>query len=155
MSRRPEGGGLFETMPRWVLREGDGNEPWTVPLAWRPRADRTGLELNGQWIYRPDAQAAPLLEERTGASEAALEALVRERPVPGSPLQRIAPGLARAFVERVLGARLLTPEEWKSFVSDLPTPPREQPPRPQFFPAVAISGRVPHGRSGDLLGGPN
>ncbi|MBL9193464.1 MAG: phage tail tape measure protein [Opitutaceae bacterium] len=124
MSRRPEGGGLFETMPRWVLREGDGNEPWTVPLAWRPRADRTGLELNGQWIYRPDAQVAPLLETRTGASEPALEALVRERPVPRSPLQRISPGLAREFVERVLGARLLTPDEWKAFVADLPAPPQ-------------------------------
>ncbi|MFO1448474.1 MAG: hypothetical protein U1F61_09985 [Opitutaceae bacterium] len=130
---RPEGSSLFETMPRWVQREGDGNEPWTAPLAWRPRQDRLGLELNPQWIYRPDAQVAPLLEDRGAAgTQVALEPLLRERPSPSSPVQRISPGLAKEFVERVLGARLLTPQEWKSLVATL-APPKQANQRDRSF----------------------
>jgi len=120
LTLRPEGPALFEAMPRWVQREGDGNEPWTAPLTWRPRADRRGIELNPSWIYRPDAQVAPLIDpNRIGATVPALEPLARERPNERSPVQRVSPDLARRFVEEILGARLLTPREWRALVEGL------------------------------------
>lgn len=109
------GSAVLESMPAWVRREGDASEPWTAPMAWRPRSDRKGVELNPTWIYRPDAQVAPLLAPAQ-AKVAALEELHGERPTARSPLQRISPEGARLFAERVLGARLPTPAEWRALM---------------------------------------
>jgi formylglycine-generating enzyme required for sulfatase activity len=115
---RAEGAAILEAMPRWVLREGDSGEPWSAPLAWRPRADRGGIELNSRWIYRPDAQLAPFLgaDAESGAG-AAVAPLVRERPSERSPLQRVSPDLARRLCEELLGARLPTPAEWRALAA--------------------------------------
>jgi hypothetical protein len=106
-------------MPRWVLREGDGNEPWSTPLAWRPREDRAGLELNPRWIYRPDAQLAPYLATEADGAAGAAAVLVRERPTERSPLQRVSPDLARRLCAELLGARLPTPAEWRALVASI------------------------------------
>lgn len=114
---RPEGGAILEAMPAWVRRGGDASEPFSAPLAWRPRPDRRGLELNPTWIYRPDAQVASLLDPTNGALSPSLELMLRERPTVRSPLQRISPDLARLFADRVLGARLPTPQEWTALLT--------------------------------------
>jgi len=120
LSAHANGAVVLEAMPAWVRRDGDGSEPWTAPMGWRPRADHRGVELNPGWIYRPDAQVAPLLAPEM-AAEPALRELHRERPTLRSPLQRLSPEAARLFAERVLGARLPSRAEWRALMAVQPS----------------------------------
>ncbi len=120
---RPEEGRLvLQALPPWALSEDSLSKPWNKPMAWRPRADFRGIELNPTWIYLPDAQVKGLLESaELRAATPALGRAVSEVPTPRSPLQQVPPDAARACVEKLFGARLPTPKEWRSLVMLYPT----------------------------------
>lgn len=112
--RPQEGRKVIAALPAWTRGE-TLDKPWNKPMAWRPRADYRGLELNPTWFYLPDAQVKALLDNAELRARApALEQMVAERPSVRSPLQQVPPEAAELFVRTLLGARLPRPQEWRA-----------------------------------------
>ena len=123
VSARPEGKKVIAALPQWT-RGTSLDQPWNKPMAWRPRADFRGLELNPTWFYLTDAQVKALFDnaELRGRTPV-LEQAVAEQPTLRSPLQQVPPEAARLFAETLLGARLPRPQEWRAAVKLLGAPP--------------------------------
>jgi len=115
VSASAQGPDIVNLLPKWVTTSEAVTEPFNRPMAWRPRPDFSGIELNPTWMYVADAQVASLLDDPDFRSSLpALAEATSERPTAASPLQQIPPDAARAFAERLVGARLPTPAEWKA-----------------------------------------
>jgi hypothetical protein len=104
---------VLNALPKWT--KGPGAKPWNKPLSWRPREDGKGFEVNPTWIYLPNSQVKPLLDNADlRARTPALDQVVAEKPTARSPLQLLSPDAAKLFVEKVLGARLPKLSEWRT-----------------------------------------
>ncbi|HEY4248291.1 MAG TPA: hypothetical protein VGM64_15695 [Lacunisphaera sp.] len=117
----PDGRAVLQELPQWAAGGDTLSKPWNKPIAWRPRADYKGIELNPTWIYLPDAQVKALLDNvdlRTRTP--VLARVASEVPTVRSPVQQIPPDAARVFAEKLLGARLPTPQEWRTVVKLFP-----------------------------------
>lgn len=125
MAGRPNEAKLVKAeLPEWAKSD-TPNKPWNMPIAWRPRSDFSGLELNiksdanpkAMWIYKPDAQVLGLFDNtELRAATPYLDLAFKETPDKRSPLQQISPVAAKIFVEKILGARLPTINEWQAVI---------------------------------------
>lgn len=116
-----EGRAVLRELPRWAASADTLSKPWNKPIAWRPRSDYKGIELNPTWIYLPDAQVKALLDNvdlRTRTP--VLARVAAEVPTVRSPVQQVPPDAARVFAEKLLGARLPTPQEWRTVMKLFP-----------------------------------
>jgi hypothetical protein len=121
VSASPDGRAVLRELPQWAASSDTLSKPWNKPIAWRPRSDYKGIELNPTWIYLPDAQVKALLDNvdlRTGTP--VLARVASEAPTVRSPVQQVPPEAARVFVEKLLGARLPTPQEWRTVMKLFP-----------------------------------
>ncbi len=118
---RPEGSKVIAALPQWTRTE-TLDQPWNKPMAWRPRTDFRGLELNSTWFYLTDAQVKALFDnaELRGRTPV-LEEAAAEKPTLRSPLQQVPPEAARLFAEALLGARLPRLREWRAAMKVLGT----------------------------------
>jgi hypothetical protein len=112
---RPEDGQkVLAALPAWT-RSDTLDKPWNKPMAWRPRSDFRGLELNPTWFYLADAQVKALFDNaELRARTPVLDRLVTDKPTARSPLQQLPPEAAQVFARTLLGARLPRPEEWRA-----------------------------------------
>ena len=121
VSASPDGRAVLQDLPQWAAGGDTLSKPWNKPIAWRPRADYKGIELNPTWIYLPDAQVKGLLDNTDlRTSTPVLARVASEVPTVRSPVQQIPPEAARVFAEKLLGARLPTPQEWRTVVKLFP-----------------------------------
>lgn len=103
---------VLNELPNWSRKR-----PWNMPVSW-DRDPVRGLFINEKWISVADSQVAPLLDNtELQATAPVLTQAVNERPGPRSPVQQLPPLAAKLFAERVLGARLPRPEEWRAVAS--------------------------------------
>ena len=107
---------VLAALPLWARTE-SYSKPYDQPMGWKPRTDNSGkfvgLELDPTWFYFTTAPVKGLLENtELRAAHPALEKAATEKPSLRSPLQQVPPEAAKAFAERLLGARLPTPREW-------------------------------------------
>lgn len=118
------GRAVIDALPEWARKE-TPSKPWNRLTGWQARGDFSGLELSPVWFTQLNAQMQPLLDasdpQRVRAP--ALDAAVAEKPTARSPLQQVPPEAARIFVERLLGARLATPAEWRAVQALVSAPP--------------------------------
>ncbi|MDR0353890.1 MAG: hypothetical protein LBI02_11300 [Opitutaceae bacterium] len=120
VEQRPEGAEVTAAMPAYLadISEGRDVDARPGPQTWRilsprrataRRLNDSRMALNNRWTAYldprwPDPLYAPGLHMPPAPSAA-------------HPVQNIPPAAARAFAERVLGARLATPEEWASLAT--------------------------------------
>ncbi len=103
---------VLNELPNWSRKR-----PWNMPVSW-DRDPVRGLFINEKWISVADSQVAPLLDNtELQATAPVLAQAVNEKPGPRSPVQQLPPMAAKLFAERVLGARLPKPEEWRAVAS--------------------------------------
>jgi hypothetical protein len=120
MAARPkEADEVLAALPAWA--RGDSlSRPFNQPMSWRPQADYRGLELNPGWFHFTTAQVKGLFDDaELLASTPPLKQAMEEKPTRLSPLQQIPPAAAKLFVEKMLGARLPTVEEWGAIMQTL------------------------------------
>jgi hypothetical protein len=120
IEQHPAGAEVIAAMPPYLAAVSGGTDidARPGPQTWRILAPRhasarrlrdSRMTLNTRWtayldprwpepLYAPDLAAPPA-------------------PTAAHPLQNIPPAAARAFAERVLGARLPAPEEWTSLAT--------------------------------------
>jgi len=116
--KKDEADAVLGALPLWTHAEAY-DRPWNKPMAWRPHVDDkgnySGIELNPTWLYLRDAQVTALLDNtELRAKTPELEKAVAEKPTVRSPLQQVPPDAAKVFVEKIMGARLPTPREWRA-----------------------------------------
>ncbi|OAM90486.1 hypothetical protein OH491_02040 [Termitidicoccus mucosus] len=116
----PAGAEVTAAMPAYLaaVSEGTDTDARPGPQTWRILAPRRAtarrlndsrMTLNNRWTAYldprwPEPLYAPGLD-------------VPAAPTAAHPLQNIPPAAARVFTERILGARLATPEEWASLAT--------------------------------------
>ncbi|MBI2812991.1 MAG: hypothetical protein HYX71_01755 [Opitutae bacterium] len=116
-ARNKEAEAVRQVLPRWVRNE-PGDTPYNKPVGWKPRDDGNGFEVNSSWFKTLDASVDGLRTNGdllTATPE--LKRVFEETPTPRSPVQHLPPEAARVFAEKVLGARLPKPEEWRAVVA--------------------------------------
>ena len=113
-TRSPAALAVIEALPKWA-RTDTPDKPWNKPVAWRPRPDGRGLEVNPGWIFATTAAMAGILDNQDLRNATpALDQALKEKPTGRSPLQQVPPKAARIFAEQVLGARLPRLAEWQA-----------------------------------------
>ena len=125
-TRPKEAPAVLAELPLWT-RADTSDKPRNIPLAWGPRVDNSGkyngFELNPTWIPYTTAQVNGLLVDTDlRAQTPALDQAATEKPTLRSPLQQIPPEAAKIFAEKLLGARLPKPAEWRAALKKLGTP---------------------------------
>lgn len=112
---RPEGKDVIAAMPAWIkdVFAGIDIDARLGPQVWRvaprrplgQRVNDSGITLNTRWTAFVDSRwPTPLYAEHVAPASA---------PTWDNPVQNLPPRAAEVFVERLLGARLPTPEEWE------------------------------------------
>ena len=105
-----------EMLPDWAKKPG-APKPYDVPLAWYPRdgSQCKVFELSPAWIFAATSLVGGLLKNtELYATVPQLKQAVVEAPTLKSPLQQVTPDAAKAFAEKMLGARLPTVKEWQA-----------------------------------------
>lgn len=116
---KPEGRDVIAVMPSWIADVSGGTDTdfRPGPQTWRILAPRrttptrlndSRMALNTRWQAFLDPRW-PTPYYTPGITEP-------KPPSADSPMQNLPPAAARVFAERILGARLATPEEWSGIV---------------------------------------
>jgi hypothetical protein len=117
------GAEVLATMPKWVGEVSGGldtdsragPQTWRVLPPRRPAATRLNdsrMIANHRWTaYLDPRWPDPLYAPGLPATPA---------PTPRHPVQNIPPSAARLFAEKILGARLASPDEWRGVASAYP-----------------------------------
>ena len=124
---QPDGAGreVLDALPQWTTKAEAMTRPWNKPVAWRPKSDYKGIELNSGWIYAPTAAVLGLMDNKElRASTPVLEQALSDKPTPRTALQMIPPDAARIYTEKVVGARLPKLQEWRSVVKMFGSTPK-------------------------------
>jgi hypothetical protein len=115
---RTEGRDVVAQMPTWIkdVVSGVDSDSRPGPQTWRvaprrplgKRVTDSGIILNPRWTA--------FVDSRWPAQLYPSEALTPPLPTAKDPMQNLPPRAAQAFLDRLLGARLVTPEEWSGVV---------------------------------------
>jgi hypothetical protein len=103
-SRSAEANAVLAELPDWQRVR-----PYNKPVSWERVA--RGVAMTDKWIYQADSQVQGLIDNEEAALK---QASKDEKPTARSPIQQIPPPAAKMFAERVLGARLPKPQEWRA-----------------------------------------
>lgn len=111
---RPEGRDVISLMPSWIkdVAGGSDTDARLGPQVWRvaprrplgKRVNDSGITLNNRWMAFLDSRwPTPLYAD---------DSVAATPPTWKDPMQNLPPRAAQMFLDRILGARLATPEEW-------------------------------------------
>ena len=108
-------------LPQWAIRTGALSKPFDQPMTWIPNPDTGQFELNqdGWFNY---SYFTPQMKGLFDDKDDKLAQAFAEKPTLRSPLQQIPPAAAKIFVQKMLGARLPTLQEWAAVMKVIGSP---------------------------------